>query len=464
MSLQRTHVASVLGPLTEGKGWPFGSPLFDVAELGYVMEEFLLDGVASSYMPPAGAQIGRDGIWATEIGDVPSYRTRMYVVRPVDPARFNGVALVNWQNVTAGVDLGAPTESDLRHGFAWVGVTTQLVAIEGRAGIEGIFPPTEGLPAWDPDRYGSLCHPGDAYCYDIYSQAGRAVGTDRPATPIDPLGGLEPRMLVAIGGSQSAMRLGSYLNLAHARDRVYDGFFPYVHWGLCPYPPDQDLQVSFEQLDDGWYAGSSRIRDDGGAPILVLASETETMHNYPVRQPDSDTFRFWEMAGAAHAGAETADMEAIFDRDGLPNVLSFEDMNTVAWQYIRDAAQQRLVDWVDSGRPPISMPPIEVDPGPPASIRRDQFGNALGGIRLPELEAPIARHSGTNSSNPLAALAGESVPLSSEQIGELYTDRSAYEKAWNAAVDRLVDDGLVLADDIESLRARGRAHVEGAFS
>jgi Alpha/beta hydrolase domain len=456
VTVERTPVAAVSGPVTGGRGWPFGSPLFDVAELGYVMEEFLLDGVACSYIPAEGAEIGRDGIWATEIGDVAPYRTRIYVVRPVDAARFNGVVLVNWQNVTAGVDLGTPSESDLRHGYAWVGVTTQLVAVEGRAGIEGIFPPTEGLPAWDPERYGSLRHPGDAYCYDIYSQAGRAVGPNRPAAPFDPLRGLKPRMLLAIGGSQSAMRLGSYLNLSHARDRVYDGFFPYVHWGLCPYPPDQDLQVSFEQLDGGWYAGSSRIRDDTGTPILVLASETETMNNYPVRQPDSESFRFWEMAGTAHAGAETADMEQIFVRDGLPNVLSFDDMNTVDWQYIRCAAQQRLVDWVDSGRPPISIPPIEVDPGPPASIRRDRFGNALGGIRLPELEAPTARHSGTNSSNPLAALAGESVPLSSDQIAELYPDPSAYEKAWDAAVDRLVADGLVLPDDIERLRARGR--------
>ena len=33
------------------------------------------------------------------------------------------------------------------------------------------------------------------------------------------------------------MRLGSYLNIAHQRDRVFDGFLPTVHWGICPYPP-----------------------------------------------------------------------------------------------------------------------------------------------------------------------------------------------------------------------------------
>ena len=55
------------------------------------------------------------------------------------------------------------------------------------------------LKGWDPERYGTLDHPGDDFSFDIYTQAARAVG---PAT----LGGLAPEKLVASGGSQSAMR------------------------------------------------------------------------------------------------------------------------------------------------------------------------------------------------------------------------------------------------------------------
>jgi hypothetical protein len=422
------------------------------------MEEFLLDGVAVSYRPVDGSQIGLDGRWATEEAGTAPYRTRMYVVRPADPGRFNGVVLVNWQNVTIGHDLGAPSRSDLDGGFAWVGVTAQRVAIDGQDVPGGVLPVTHGLAAWDGKRYGSLRHPGDEFCYDIFSQAGRAVGPSRPRDPVDPLGGLSPRHVLATGGSQSAMRLGSYLNIAHQRDRVFDGFFPTLHWGTCPYPPNQFLLESLAPLGGGLFGSSSAIRDDGAVPVLVLCSESETMHNAPVRQPDTDTFRFWEMAGTAHATGELrADMEAIFQRDGLGDALPAPaNQNTVHWSYVRDAALQHLIEWVDTGQPPRSLPPIDVAPGSPAQIRRDAHGNALGGIRMPDVVAPTATNTGTNDDNPLAALAGSSVSFTPEQLAELYGDLDGYVAAWDAAVDELASLGLVLPRAVDSVRHRGR--------
>jgi hypothetical protein len=88
----RTETATASGPVTGGRGWAFGSPA-DVSEYGCVIEEFLLDGVAQSYVPVPGTTIGRDGQWAVAPGEPASYRTRMYVVRPADPARFNGVVI-----------------------------------------------------------------------------------------------------------------------------------------------------------------------------------------------------------------------------------------------------------------------------------------------------------------------------------------------------------------------------------
>ena len=50
----------------------------------------------------------------------------------------------------------------VRGGFAYVGVTAQAVGVAS-------------LKAWDPTRYSRLVHPGDAFSYDIYSQAIQAV-------------------------------------------------------------------------------------------------------------------------------------------------------------------------------------------------------------------------------------------------------------------------------------------------
>jgi hypothetical protein len=464
MGGERTLVAKVSGPVGGGRGWAFGSPAS--IPVGFVLEEFFLDGVAVSYRPVEGSEIGLDGRWSTEEASTAPYRTRMYVVRPAEPDGFNGVVLVNWQNVTIGHDLGAPSVSDLAAGFAWVGVTAQRVAIDGQDVPGGVLPRTYGLGAWDPERYGSLHHPGDEFCYDLFSQAGRAVAASRPNDAVDPLGGLEPRLLLATGASQSAMRLGSYLNIAHRRDQVFDGFFPTIHWGTCPYPPDQPLMANLAPIGGGLFGSSSAIRDDGGVPILVLCSESEAMHNYPVRQPDSATFRFWEMAGSAHASSELrAEMEAVFARDGLGDALPAPaEQSAVHWSYVRDAALGRLVEWIDTGRPPRSFPPIEIEPGDPAQIRRDEHGNARGGIRLPDVVAPTATNTGTNDDNPLAALSGSSKPFSPAALRELYGDLASYATVWDAAVDDLTALDLVLPEAVDAVRARGRALAADRFA
>jgi hypothetical protein len=451
---------AVSGPVSGGNGYIFGSPIEDLSSRGLVVEEYFLEGTAASYGPSKGAELGLDGRWDVERAGEASYKTRAYVVRPTDPAKFNGIVLVNWQNVTIGVDFGMPDVEQLERGYAWVGITTQRVAHEGQASLTDDMPATVGLREWDPERYGSLHHPGDAFSYDIFSQGARAL-RQRSAAGVDMLGGLSPRLLIATGGSQSAMRLGSYINIAHQRDRVIDGFLLTVHWGLCPPAPDMSLVESFELTPQFTFKGSSRIRDDGGVPILVVNSESETMMVSMVRQPDSDTFRFWEMAGAAHAGGESAEaMTAVLLRDGISEGLPVvEERNTIAWDYISRADLERLVEWVETKSPPVSIPPITLDDG---GIARDEIGNALGGVRLPDVVAPLAVHVGMKSELSAAALFGQSIPLSAGRIGELYPDAATFGKSWDGAVDDLAELGLMLPEAIAAVKARGSALYESA--
>ncbi len=422
------------------------------------MEEYFLEGTAVSYAPAEGTELGLDGLWDVEPAEEASYKTRAYVVRPVDAGRFNGIVLVNWQNVTIGADFGLPDVEQLERGYAWVGITTQRVAHEGQPSLADDMPATIGLREWDPERYGSLHHPGDAFSYDIFSQGARALHQGS-AAGVDMLGGLSPRLLIATGGSQSAMRLGSYINIAHQRDRVIDGFLLTVHWGLCPPAPDMSLVESFELTPEFKFKASSQIRDDGGVPILVVNSESETMMVSMVRQADSDTFRFWEMAGTAHGGGESAEaMTAVLVRDGISEGLPVvEARNTIAWDYIARAGLERLVEWIDTKIPPISVPPITLDEG---GIARDEIGNALGGVRVPDVVAPLAIHTGMKSELTAAALMGESVALSADRVGELYPDAAAFQNAWDGAVDDLAELGLVLLESVAPVKERGRTLYE----
>ena len=183
--------------------------------------------------------------------------------------RFNGTVIVEWLNVSGGADAGADwmlghTEL-IREGFAWVGVSAQSVGVDALKGDD----PQRG----DAVRYANLSHPGDSYANDIFSQAGQAIRDD--ATTI--LDGLKPEHLIAIGESQSAGRLVSYINAVHPLVNVYDGFLVHSRMGGTP------------------------IRDDVGVPVLVFQTETDvSFGSGTARQPDTDTFRLWEVAGTAH--------------------------------------------------------------------------------------------------------------------------------------------------------------------
>src|ERR1700734_690899 len=202
--MSKSRIPTVSGPVEGGKEQIFGSPMEDLTKRGFIMEEYFLEGTAVSYAPTGGSELGLDGLWDVEPAEEASYKTRAYVVGPADPEKFNGIVLVNWQNVTIGADFGMPDLEQLERGYAWVGITTQRVAHDGQPSLAEGMPATIGLCERDPERYGSLDHPADAFSYGIFSQGARALRQGSAAGP-DMLGELSPRLLIATGGSQSAM-------------------------------------------------------------------------------------------------------------------------------------------------------------------------------------------------------------------------------------------------------------------
>jgi Alpha/beta hydrolase domain len=441
------------GPVAGGRGHPFGMPDPAVLEAhGYVMSEFLASGTARRYEPAAGCAGGHDGIWTTEPGAAEPYTTRFVVIRPADPARFNGVVVVNWQNVTAGVDLGAPHGREVWRGYAWVAVSAQVGGVTGLHG-------QPGLRSWDPDRYATLAHPGDAWSYDIFAQVARAVGPDRGVGPLDPMDGLRVETVLAAGGSQSAARLGSYLNAVHQHDNLFDGFLLGVHWGVCIGLDEAPTQLT----PDGDIVGDRRIRDDQGVPVLVVNAETEAWSIHPVRQPDTATFRFWEVTGGCHGGAGQwwDGLRSDLRRDGidLHHLMADETGSSLDWTYVEDAALRALVHWVRDGIAPPRFAPIELEYGHPLrSVRRDADGLGRGGVRLPEIDVPLAVQSGVNEKpQHLARLAGECRPLPPDRIAQLYPGGLVdYLERYDRAADELAARGGVLAEDLGPLKARAR--------
>jgi hypothetical protein len=123
---------AVTGPVTGGNGAVvLQATAFDLGKVGYTQSEFFLSGSASSYAPAAA--LGADGRWQVTPASSAPYTTRIVVNRPADPARFNGSVIVEWLNVSAGLDVAPDwvvAHNELvRDGFAWVGASAQAVGV-----------------------------------------------------------------------------------------------------------------------------------------------------------------------------------------------------------------------------------------------------------------------------------------------------------------------------------------------
>jgi hypothetical protein len=338
--------------------------------------------------------------------------------------------------VSAGFEQHAPVDGEVYEGYAWVGVSAQEVGLYGfPIGLERMASRRgEPLLDYDPERYGELLHPGDPASFDIFSHAGRALAPDRVGD-IDPLAGLPVTRLIAAGGSQSAMRLVTYLNAFHPTERVFDGFLLSVWEARAPRPEEGVLPMGVR----------TAIRTDTPTPVIVVNSEFESPHLAQVPCTDTEWLRVWEVAGTPHGNSRSARGEP--DRRGrVPNPLRYAP--------VYEAALRALQRWLVDGVPAPHQPRIEMDEGPPLRIALDEIGNARGGIRLPEMEMPTATYQGVAMGTGHLPLFGAAKPFDDATLRARYSSRAAYEHGWNAAVDQLLTSGALRTEDAPAVRAR----------
>src|SRR6185436_14321763 len=314
-------------PGSPDRNYPFFATDIVLSNFGYVEEEFFYEGTANTYSVPSfgqNAEITASGI---------PYKSRMLVRRPATQSRFNGVVIVEWLNVTNQYDTDVlwlyQKEFFIREGYAWIGVSAQNT---------GLSNPNTGLKVWSPNRYGTLDVTnggkisGDALADDIFSQAGAAV-REVP----DVMGGLKVAYVIAAGQSQSAMRLGPYLNNTHVRAPIYDAAF---------------LTVS-----------NAAMRNDLTLPVIKVLSETE--RNSSASQPDLAKVRVWNVAGSTHSEQYSLLSRAAFlQRDlALPAVdaCATPARSRVEIRYVYNAAVDALLQWKKTGKEPPHAPAIVYD-------------------------------------------------------------------------------------------------------
>lgn len=466
----------VSGPVSGGKGSVVLAPsppepgqapsVFDLSTVGYTESEYFLSGTATAYT--SDQPLSTDGQWTTKPAGTAPYVTRVVVRRPANEKDFNGTVIVEWLNVTAGLD-SAPdwtymAPEIIRSGFAWVGVSAQRVGIEGGGMSIGV---DRVLKSFDPARYGTLSHPGDNYSYDMFSQAGAAVWRDSATL----LGGLKVKNVVAIGESQSAGRMMTYIDAIAPTDQVFDGYFVHSRSGSAAALSADPLPAVTPPL-------GTLVRADLGRPVLVFSSETDVAgaRGYgKARQPDTDTFRGWEAAGTAHADYYNLGGGGFDTGDGKNDITYFASMlappngvynnlitcndgiNTGPHTYILRTALRDFNAWVVNGTVPRSQPRLELDATGNGYLV-DELGMAKGGIRSPHIDAPVSVLTGLGQKGQaLCSLFGGTVPLTTAVLTSRYGTHDGFVAKFSEAAKAAVAAGAILPEDAEHLIAAAQA-------
>jgi Alpha/beta hydrolase domain len=441
--------AAVLQPIADGDAAFMGEAAKpDLRADGYVQREYTASGTATTYETPGYTA---DGRWTFTPSSPAPYTTRVLVRAPAKQQAFSGNVVVEWLNVSAGVDADPEwtntAEELTRSGDIWVGVSAQLIGVEGGPVIVKVDTPGsdaagKGLKAIDPSRYGSLQHPGDGYAFDIYTQVARALRAGSG------LAGEKPAHLLAAGESQSAFALVTYYDGVQPLTHEFDGFFVHSRGGV---PLPIAAPGSYAGIEDAISGTPAVFRDDQAAPVMDVQTETDVagfLNSYGVRQPDSQTFRLWEVAGTAHADARLVGSHASSFDCGAP-------INDGPLHVVAKAALHDLKGWVAYDAAPPRAPRLDVVATPHVAIVRNSDGIAEGGIRTPPVDVPVSVLSGEPGPEPstICLLSGSDTPLPAARIAHLYPSRAAYLKQFDRSADAAIKAGFVLPADRAALLA-----------
>jgi hypothetical protein len=415
-----------------------------LAAHGYVEQEFFASGTAHAFRTTSAPS---DGRWSIAPTTSASYTTRILVRRPANPARFSGTVVVEWMNVTAGESAPDWMYLDpalMDEGDAWVGVSAQALGVEGGQSLLGgsLAGAGTGLVQQDPQRYGSLHHPGDDYALDIFGQIGLALRSAHAGV----LGPLRPRRVVAVGESQSAFYLTSFADAMEPVTHAFDGIFIHSRGG-------GGVPLNGGSVTSGFSQTGLRIRTDLREPVFMFETQTDLIElGYAsAQQPDTARIRTWEVAGTSHADSYLLGPASSVLHCTAP-------VNSGPQHVAAQAAFTDFARWVVSGTPPPSPQPFRLKSTNPAALELDAHGNVIGGVRTPAVDVPVSTLSGVAppGSSVICGLFGSTMALSPQTLAGLYGTKAKYLSEYTTDLDRAIADGYLLPSDRASLLAQAQ--------
>jgi Alpha/beta hydrolase domain len=486
----------VLGPIPITKeSRPFLGAQAAIEAAGYVEDEYFLTGQANTY-DWAGSGRG-----VKVIAGPGKYVTRILVMRPRDAARFGGNVEVTVLNASLNIDFGGPTDFArmAKQGDVWIGITTKAVTANALKKFDSVryapldwsnpAPPQSrcAQPTMIPtymaggkEALEAMAKSGaasswpqyeDGLVWDMLGQLGQLLKSEQRSAILP---GFSKPWVYMTGVSQSSIYIRTWIAGFHDRFRtadgkpVYDGYLGVVGPAMIRInqcAADVPLEARLQKLATP------------DVPFISISSEGEMWQARYTHQPDRFSRRggivTYEVAGASHRAGDVPGLapdrisfapipDMIKAGMQMPGGSSAPNLippgakpNDFIWQPLVRGAFRNLEAWVRRGiRPPLAAG-IALDAK--HEIRRDTNGNALGGLRMPYIDAPTATHTGYLTAGGFGGVMGVKRPFTAEALMALYPDPATYLDKFSAATDRLLARHWISAEDAAAMKAAATA-------
>jgi len=372
--------------------------VFDLDTYDYVMEEYFISGNA---------------------GGAP-YSTRFVVLRPENPANFSGMMLIETQHPGAGIfqTMSYSRVGGMQAGHMYVGVTNTNAQLGGGTHAAGVNAP----------RYAGLNIEGGNLAQNpIIAQVAALMQENNPL-------GEEwvPEWVVMTGASATSATASNFMiqpngntdpaNALSDGSRPVDAMFI---WDNAGYTLAEGGDLNPANL-----AGPLE-----GVPTIVLATQSEwdtaeyTAANQAQRAPDSETYRLFQVPGMSHIGNRYA--SDAWNCEIQPENRFMGEAHV----YL---GVKKIYDWLANGEDP-GYARVEFND---SGFVTDEHGNAVGGVRSPQIDVPVAQYVTPNGGGLTCGLSGYNVYFDDAELADLYPGgRTDYARQFWASTLDLIEAG-----------------------
>ncbi len=470
---------------------------------GYTEDEYSVSGTANAY------QVVPDSNYQTTVLDTGPYTTNIVINRPSDMRKWSGRVVVEMTNSSADYDWpaiwGALWQSVIARHDIYVSITVKPNVFCTNYSASGTC--IAGMQVFDPARYDRLSmanplppaqqtcgllpsDPGynsnlsklneNGLAYDMVAQLGELLKSHSPSNPL----GRPAKLVVLSGESQQGGYVYRYYKwitpqavLPNSKP-IYDGYLiedsgtgPSTTTGL------NQCEAPLASTDP------QTVLPGRPEPLAVINSQ----EFYPKtgRPANSNTptdkFWLWMAAGASHGWQFQYNYSDASWRDqvqagcpgftGAPVTATTECSGTPGFGHFYCSPAQPEINlymfekklyadldrWIRTGTPPPTAPdPVIVN----GQYVLDANGNMEGGLRMPEMQVPIATYSATIEPSPSCNDAVD--PFGYAQLQSMYPAHSDYVRKFDAAAKALVREGFLFRSDANTqMRDAAVAPVPG---